>query len=229
MGKLLVKERELVVPGQELAEGMDYLPGEGSFREENMLISSRLGLFNLDGRLTKVIPLSGKYIPKRNDMVIGKVTEVGPSNWRVDIEWAFTATLFLKEGSKDYIPNGADLTKYYDQGDVIVAKITNVFNPRLIDLSMKAPGCRKLTGGRLIKVEPPKVPRIIGKQGSMISMIKDATQCSIVVGQNGIVWLSGPDFENEKKAVDAINMVAKLAHSEGLTDKVDKFLKEKTK
>ena len=68
MGKLLVKERELVVPGQEIAEGIDYLPGDGSYREENKLISLRLGLFNLDGRLTKIIPLRGKYIPKSNDI-----------------------------------------------------------------------------------------------------------------------------------------------------------------
>ncbi|MFH1376730.1 MAG: exosome complex RNA-binding protein Rrp4 [Candidatus Woesearchaeota archaeon] len=229
MGKLLVKERELVVPGQEIAEGIDYLPGDGSYREENKLISLRLGLFNLDGRLTKIIPLRGKYIPKSNDMVIGRIKDVGISNWRINIGWAFDATLFLKEGSKDYIPNGADLGKYYDIGEVIVAKITNVFSSKAIDLSMKAPGCRKLTGGRVIEVEPSKVPRIIGKQGSMISMIKDATECYITVGQNGLVWISGPSFEKEKLATDAIKKVEQLAHSEGLTDKISEFLKENKK
>lgn len=229
MGKLLVKERELVVPGQEIAEGIDYLPGEGTFREDDKLISLRLGLFNLDGRLTKIIPLRGKYIPKANDMVIGRIKEIGISNWRVDIGWAFDATLFLKEGSKEYIPNGADLTKYYDANDIIIAKIINVYSSKAIDLSMKVPGCRKLTGGRLIKVESAKVPRIIGKQGSMISMIKEATECYISVGQNGLVWISGSNFESEKIACDAIKKVEELAHSEGLTDKISNFLKERLK
>lgn len=229
MGKLLVKERDLVVPGQELAEGMDYLPGEGAFREGDKLISLKLGLFNLDGRLTKVIPLRGKYIPKKNDMVIGKITDVGLSNWRVNFGWAFEAMLSLKEGSKEYIPNGADLTKYYDSEDLVAIKITRVVNSKIIDLSMTAPGCRKLTGGRTIKVDPVKVPRIIGKQGSMISLIKNATNCYIVVGQNGVVWISGPDTKKEKLAVEAIKQVEELAHSEGLTDKISKFLEEKGK
>ena len=229
MGKLLVKERELVVPGQEIAEGIDYLPGEGSYREENKLVSLRLGLFNLDGRLTKIIPLRGKYIPKANDMVIGKIREVGISSWRIDIGWAFYANMFLKEGSKEYIQNGVDLAKYYDTGDLIVAKIINVFSSKAIDITMKVPGCRKLTGGMLIKVEPSKVPRIIGKQGSMISMIKEATECYITVGQNGLVWLSGPSFEKEKLAKDAIKKVEELAHAEGLTDKISQFLKENSK
>lgn len=229
MGKLLVNERELVVPGQEIAEGIDYLPGDGTFREENKLISLRLGLFNLDGRLTKIIPLRGKYIPKPNDMIIGRIKEVGVSNWRIDFGWAFDATLFLKEGSKEYIPNGADLNKYYETGEIIVTKIINVYSSKALDLTMKAPGCRKLTGGKIIKVEPSKVPRIIGKQGSMISMIKEATGCNITVGQNGLVWISGPSFEKEKLATDAIHKVEQLAHSEGLTDKISKFLEENSK
>jgi exosome complex component RRP4 len=229
MGKLLVKEREIVVPGQELAEGIDYLPGNGTFREENKLISLRLGLFNLDGRLTKVIPLGGKYIPKKNDMVIGRITDVGLLFWKVDIGWAFDATLFLREGSRDYIPNGSDISKYYDTGELIVAKIINVYNPKTIELTMKAPGCKKLTGGRLIKVGATKVPRIIGKQGSMISVIKDATKCYIVVGQNGLVWISGPSYEKEDLAAKAIKLVESLAHSEGLTEKVSQFLKENSK
>ena len=44
---ILVKERDIVVPGQELADGMDYLPSEGAFREGDKIISSKLGLFNL--------------------------------------------------------------------------------------------------------------------------------------------------------------------------------------
>ncbi len=39
MGKLLVKEKEIVVPGETLAEGMDYLPGSGTYREGEKILA----------------------------------------------------------------------------------------------------------------------------------------------------------------------------------------------
>ena len=48
-----------------------------------------------------------------------------------------------------------------------------------------------------------------------------------MVCQNGKVWIRGDDFEKEKKAVEAIKMIEELAHTEGLTDKIGKFLESK--
>ncbi len=229
MGNLLAKEREIVVPGQELADGMDYLPSEGAFRDGNKIVSFKLGLFNLDGRLIKVIPLGGKYIPKKNDTVIGRVTDVSFSSWRIDIGWAFDIMVHLREGSRDFIPNDADLSKYYGIGDLVVAKIINVASPKVVDASLKLPGCRKLGPGRVIEVEPSRVPRIIGKQGSMITLIKNATGCNVIVGQNGIVWISGESPEKERIAEAAIRKIEEEAHSEGLTDKINNFLSKESK
>ena len=226
MGKILVEERQLVVPGEELAEGIDYLPGDGAFREDDKIFAMKVGLAHLDKRLMKVIPLGGKYLPKEGDVVIGKVVDITMHGWRVDFGWPFFATIMLREGSRDFIPNGADLTQYYDFGDYLAFKITKVKGSKIIDGSMKFPGTRKLTNGRMINVQPTRVPRIIGKQGSMISLIKDATGCFIVVGQNGNVWISGGEPEKQLLAIRSIKLVEKEAHGEGLTDKISKFLKE---
>ena len=227
MSKVLAKEGSIVVPGEDLANGMDYLPGRGTYREGEDILSLIVGLFRVDGRLTKVIPLSGKYQPKRNDMVIGKVVDIMTGGWRVDIGYMFNAGISLKEGSRDFIPNDANLRDYYDCGDMVVGKIINMKGPKIIDVSMNMPGCRKLNGGRIIKVESSRVPRIIGKEGSMITMIKTATDCNITVGQNGLVWVSGQDAEKEHKAVNAVRKVNDEAPSKGLTDKIKKFLEGK--
>jgi len=209
---ILVKERNVVVPGEELAIGMDYLPSEGAFRDGDKIISSIVGLFNLDGRLVKVIPLGGKYIPKKNDTIIGIISDVSPNSWRVDIGWAFDIMVHMREGSREFIPNDADLRKYYAPGDLVVAKIIKYGSPKLIDASLKMPGCRKLGVGRVIDVQSSRVPRIIGKQGSMISMIKESTNCNIIVGQNGKIWISGEDHKMEKIAEAAIRKL-KLKHT----------------
>jgi exosome complex component RRP4 len=225
MSKLLIKARDVVVPGEGLAEGMDFLPSNGTYREGDRIFASRLGLVKVDGKVLKVIPLSGIYEPKRGDTIIGKVVDILMSGWRIELGGPYSAILGLKEGSSSFIAKGADLTRYYDVGDYIVTKITNVTTQKLIDVSMRGPGLRKLGEGNIIEVNSSKVPRIIGKQGSMISMIKNKTNCKINVGQNGVIWISG-EPEMEVIAIKTIKKIEKEAHTSGLTEKIKEYLEK---
>lgn len=223
---LLVKERDIVVPGEIIASGMDYLPAQGAFRDQDNIIASQLGLVSLSGRLIKIIPLSGKYVPRRGDVVIGKVINMSFNFWYVDIGCANDAVLPL-QGTSQFIEKGSDLSQYYTFGDVVIAKVNNVTRG-VVDITMKGPGLRKVTTGKLIKVTPSKVPRIIGKQGSMISLIKDKTGCKIIVGQNGVVWIQG-EPEMEFLVVKTLKLVEERSHLDGLTDEVTKFLENELK
>lgn len=224
MGNIIINDKQIAVPGEVLAEGMDYLPAGGVFREKDKIIASQIGVVNIDNRLVKLIPLTGCYNPKRGDMVIGEVVNITFSGWSIDIGHSNLAVLPIRDATSDFIERGADLSRFYNFNDTVVAKISNVSSSNLIDLTMKGPGLMKLKGGILIDVTPSKVPRIIGKAGSMISVIKEKTGCKIIVGQNGKVWIRGENFDNEKRAIDAIKMIEELAHTEGLTDKIGEFL-----
>lgn len=226
MGKLLVEDKTIVTPGEELAEGMDFLPAEGTSRDKDKIISSGLGLVSVNGRVIKTISVSGRYIPKSGDTIIAKVTNILMSGWILDIDSAYSAVLSIKE-AKDFIRRNEDLTRYYNIGDYIVTDIVMVTSQRLVDASMKNPGMRKLIGGRIINVNCHKVPRIIGKKGSMVSMIKNATDCSITVGQNGIVWINGSP-ENEIIVIKTIKKIEEEAHISGLTDRIKTFLEKET-
>ncbi|NQU99069.1 RNA-binding protein [Candidatus Woesearchaeota archaeon] len=231
MGKLLVKDKEIVVPGDVIAEGMDFLPSFGTYRTGEKIIANRTSLLSIDGKVIKTIPLAGRYLPKRNDVIIGRVFDILMSGWRMDINSAYSAVLMLQEASFKYIQKGADLTKFFAIDDYVVVKITNVTSQRLVDVTVKGPGLRRLEAGRIVKVSTHKVPRIIGKQGSMVSTIKDATGCRITVGQNGVVWVQG-EPEQEVLAVNAIKKIDENSHHSGLTDEIKKFLdsnKVKTK
>jgi len=227
MSEFIVKEKDIVTPGEILAKGMDNFPGYGTYRENEEIYSSRVGIVYIDGRAIKVIPLSGVYMPKVGDTIIGKVIDIAFSGWRIDTNSAYSAMLSLKDATSDYIVKGADLKQYHDLGDYITVKITNVTSQKLVDVSMRDPGLRKLTGGRLFRVNTNKVPRIIGKKGSMVSMIKNATGCRIVVGQNGIVWISG-EIESEFIAMDTIKRIEKESHIAGLTNTIKEYLEKKT-
>jgi exosome complex component RRP4 len=228
MAKLFVKPKDIVVPGEELAEGMDYLPGQGAYREKDKIIASRLGLVQVDGRAIKIIPLTGKYQPEKGDVIVAKVIDIAIAGWRLDTNSTYSAMVGMKDASTEYIERGADLTRWFTIGDWVVAKVINVTSQKLIDLTLKGPGLKKLGEGRIINVNPNKVPRIIGRGGSMVSLITASTKCQIVIGQNGVVWLSGaPNME--LIATEAIRFVEENAHTTGLTDRVSALLSTKVK
>jgi len=227
MGELKVKDKDIVIPGEILATGMDYLPAGAAIREKEEIVASHLGIVSLKDRLVKVIPLTGRYFPKKGDTVIGKIIDITFSSWIVEIGCSNRAVLNVRDATSDFIERGEDLRQYFTFGDYIVAEVLK-YSPTqgAIDLSTKGPGLHKITKGKIIRVTPSKVPRIIGKQGSMISLIKDATACRIIVGQNGTIWISGEDIGMEQLAEKAILAIEEKSHTSGLTEEIKKLLDE---
>jgi len=218
-------ERRLVVPGETIVEGDDYLPGDFTYKENEEIIASRYGLAEVNGRVVKIIPVSGVFEPRRGNNVIGRVEDINFSGWSVNIGGPYSAFLPLAECPRFINKNAIE--EFAGVGDLFNAKIWSVKRGS-VDLSLKSRGLGKLDGGRTIKINPHKVPRIIGKEGSMINLIKDSTRTEITVGQNGFVWLKG-DLEGERKAEEAINLIVEEAANDGLTEKVEKFLGAKVR
>ena len=216
-------KREIVVPGEKIVSGEDYLPGDNTRREGKDIFSSRFGLAETKGRLVRVIPLSGVYMPRRGNIVIGRVIDLTFNGWIIDIDAPYTGFLGVAESPR-YL-NKNDIQEFLDIGDMVACK---VYSPKRkgIDLTIKSRGLGKLEGGIIIQVNSNKVPRIIGREGSMIKVIKDSTNCDIIVGQNGIIWIKGNRPEDELKAERAIMFITSKPFLSGLTDKVKEFFEK---
>lgn len=215
--------RTVVIPGEIIAEGDDYFAGEGTEKIGPKVYARRYGLREESNNLIKVIPLSGTYIPRRGNIVLGKVVNMTFNGWVIDIGGADRAFLSIMEVPK-YV-NKDHLEEVLDMGDLVMAKIWAV-NRRGIDLSLKSRGLGRVDEGIVFKVNPHKVPRIIGKEGSMIKIIKDETNTHISVGQNGYVWIKGASVSEELFAKKAIMYVAERSYMSGLTDEVMKWFSE---
>lgn len=214
-------EKKVVLPGDEIIKSMDYLPGRNCFREGEVIYSKKIGVVYYKGRVIEVVPLSGIYMPQVGDMVIGRVEDFSHAGWKIDINCPYEAFLPLA-GVRGFIePSKTDISKIYDVGDVLYTKITEVSPQKNIRVTMKHPNARKFREGRVVKISSVKVPRLIGKNGSMINTIKEKTGCRISVGQNGFVWLQG---EKEDLAVMAINEIEKKSQISGLTEHIGKML-----
>ena len=212
---IYVKEKDLVVPGEILAED-DYYAGRGTFQENGKVCSNLLGLVSLRNKKISVIPLKSKYLPKKGDVVIGKIDDVRFSMWGVDINSPYPGIL---PASEVFGRDKKDLCRVFDIGDVLFLRIVDVDEVKKVKLGLKGRGMGKFKGGIIVDIAPTKVPRLIGKKGSMINMIKDKTGCKIVVGQNGLVWVKGKQ-DMEQIVKDTIKLIEKEAHTSGLTDRI---------
>src|SRR3989344_7455226 len=144
--EVLVKDKEIVVPGEKLAIGMSFLPGSGAYRDSEHIVAQRLGMVSVEGKVIKLIALSGKYLPKIKDKVVGKVIDVLMTGWRIELNSPYSSVMTLKDATSEFIARGADLRQYYELGDQVVCQIVNVTSPKLVDVSMRGPGIQKLRG-----------------------------------------------------------------------------------
>ena len=213
-------DRKVVIPGEVIEKGADYLPGEGTEKHGEEIVAIKFGLAEEFNKLIKVIPLSGGYNPRRGNIVIGKVDNITFNGWVIDLGVANSGFLPVSEVPK-YV-NKNDLEEVLDFGDMVVAQIFEI-NKRGIDLTIRSRGLGRLDEGIIIEVNPNRVPRIIGKEGSMISLIKTKTNCRITVGQNGLIWINGDKVEDELFAKKSILHVAENSFISGLTDEMTKW------
>lgn len=193
--------RQIVVPGEKVegrVEGFVYRDGDASY-------SAVFGIFEKKDDEGRVIPLHGKYIPIQGDYLVGVVTDVKFGGVTVDINSPYSAFLPTK--------------REYDWGDILSAKVLEINEVKSATLGDE----RKLAGGEMVEMSPVRVPRVIGKKSSMVTMIQEKTGSEIFVGRNGRIWLRGG---NSAKAIKTILKIEKEAHTEGLTDRIKEFLEK---
>lgn len=196
--------RKIVYPGCKLADRK--LSGRGIYYENGASYAALIGFF--DDEAGTLIPLEGAYEPEVGDLLVGFVSDIKPNGYR--IYTGLPNNTFMS--SKDF-------RDPLDVGDIIIAKVRDV--DELKDISLIDPVL--LRGGNVIRISPVKVPRVIGKKGSMLTQIKEATGSNIVVGKNGLIWISGG---NEYLATRAILKIEAEAHTSGLTERIAEFLKK---
>jgi len=198
----------ILIPGDNLKK-----KDNNSYERENNYYSKYILLVNED----KTTKLFGYYMPEVNDIVIGKVIDVLSNGWLVDINSPYIGKLSLKD-------IGMDPNDIYTYGDYILCQIVRMTKNKLIDLDIKKK--EKLNDGLILKVDPARIPRVIGKNSSMLNLIKQYLKIDIIIGKNGRIYLNG-DINEISKAVDIIRFIINNSYKRGLTEKVKEILENK--
>ena len=223
----MADKRKYVIPGDVVTTG-PFRPEQNVVLVGDKIISTTIGISEIYDDSVKVLSLTGKYIPKIDDLVIGKVISHTSLSWELDINSCYVGFLPAQDVfGRDFSAHADELTSKLKSGDLVAARIANFDRTRdpLVTISDRDLG--KIDSGDLVKISPSKVPRLIGKKGSMIQMIEMSTDAAVTIGQNGWVVVSCESTEGLLKAKKAIEMVNDKAHVANLTDQVKEMLDKK--
>ncbi len=210
-----------MLPGEEIAAA-GLKPGPGTYRVHGKTYASLLGFISRRPPIIRVVPLSGRYIPQTNDVVVGTVTDVQGTFWLLDIGAPRWAPLHMT-GTPWKIDFG-ETEQYLRVGDSVVVAVENLDATGRIGVTMNGDGLGKLEGGTIVTVSPARVPRIIGRGGSMISTLTNHTGAKIVVGQNGRIWVDGSD-DAIRRVQESLRLIEEEGQRRGLTERITSYLK----
>lgn len=218
------ERRKRVIPGDVITSG-SYRADQNTVLDGRLIVSTAVGVSEIVDDAVRVIPLTGKYMPRIDDMVVGKVTSHTSLAWELDINSCYVGFLPASDVfGRDFSARSDELASRLKRGDLVAARIANSDRSRDPLLTITDRDLGKIDSGELVEMSASKVPRLIGKRGTMIQMIETQTDSMITVGQNGWVVVACEDPNGLLKAKEAIAMVDRLAHTSNLTDRVRDML-----
>jgi exosome complex component RRP4 len=217
--------KSLVLPGEEIELGAAKA-GAGTHTDGGKTIATIVGLKIEHRGVVSVVPLSGVYLPRQGDTVIGQVVDLGPSNWSVDIGTASPAPLHVND--VPWKVDFGDTARYIAVGDTVLCKVLKLDEVRRVFLTLNGPGLRKLEGGQVVHVPYTTIGRVVGKAGATVEMLKRWTNCRIFAARNGRVWVDG-ELPDMGVAIGAVELIKREANSPRLSEILSAYLKENGK
>ena len=217
-----------VIPGEVIVSG-PYRAEQNTVLEGDRILATTIGLSDVHDGSVRVIPLTGGYYPKDDDLVIGKIISHSAMSWEVDINSCYSGMLPATDVfGRDFSSHSDDLSSKLRKGDLIATRIVNSDKTRDPLLTISGRELGKIDYGELVEISPSKVARLIGKRGSMIQMIESATRAQITIGQNGLIVIACEDSDGLLRAINAVELVEEKAHVADLTDRISEMLELKS-
>jgi len=227
---LYVQQRDIVLPGDLLAEGKIEANSVYIYREGNKYYSSIVGIVEVKEDKITLIPIEHAYIPKPNDLVVGLITDVGPTYWSVDINSPYEGQLPVGETLLRQTQATVDtLRKFLSIGDHVVLKVLSFDRLRDPVLSMRGKGLGKITDGKVIELSSRIANALLYKRRSLVEAVAKETETNIFIGNNARVWIVGKDSINEDLAVLALKKIEASDLSISTLELVELIRKEKEK
>lgn len=186
-------------------QGHDRARGHGTFVRDSTMYASVAGSVERVNKLITVRPPRARYVGEIGDVVIGRIVEVGPKRWKVDVCSRQDAALML---SSIHLPGAIQRRKsesdelqmrsFFAEGEMICAEVQSIFHDGGIGIHTRNLKYGKLVTGELLKVQSGLVKR------SRSHFLTFEWGVDVILGMNGCIWVGKVRKTSDQQDLDSI-------------------------
>ncbi|PHH76113.1 hypothetical protein CDD80_1781 [Ophiocordyceps camponoti-rufipedis] len=175
--------------------------GHGTYipPQTNDITSSLAGTLTKTNRLLSVQPLRARYAPEIGDLVVGRILQVQPKRWRVDVAASQLALLHM---SAINLPGGIlrkrtetdmlQIRSFFAEGDLVVAEVQQLHADGVAALHTRSLRYGKLRNGVFVAVSGARGNAVVRSKRQLWTVddpAHGAAPIEITLGVNGYVWI----------------------------------------
>jgi len=213
----------LVTPGEAIGASSGARAGTGTVKQGQDIISTKLGWVKENNGVLFVEPIHSSYLPRSGDLVIGIIESVRNNLWFAEVNGPFNGLLPMSLAPWK-VEFGA-AREHMDIGDVMLARVQEVDEAHNIVLTMKGVGLRKLKEGAVLELPVNLIKLIRNDNERILNVFKESSDCRIIVGDNGRIWVDG-SAENISMVRAGFDLMNKIGHQENVFDSINEFTKQ---
>ncbi|KAL6968380.1 exosome non-catalytic core subunit rrp4 [Sarracenia purpurea var. burkii] len=167
------------------------LKGHGTSELDGEVVATLCGVVERVNKLVYVRALRARYKPETGDIIVGRVIEVAPKRWRLEINFSQDAVLML---SSMNLPDGIqrrrtavdelNMRSIFEENDVVCAEVRGFQHDGSLHLQARSQKYGKLERGQLLTV-PPYLVKRRKQHFHHIEQYK----VDLILGCNGFVWV----------------------------------------
>ncbi|KAM7506695.1 hypothetical protein LguiA_017148 [Lonicera macranthoides] len=167
------------------------LKGHGTAELDGEVVATVCGVVERVNKLVYVRTLRARYKPETGDIIVGRVIEVAPKRWRLEINFSQDAVLML---SSMNLPDGIqrrrtaldelNMRSIFEENDVVCAEVRGFQHDGSLHLQARSQKYGKLERGQLLSVPPYLVKR---RKQHLHHL--EQYGIDLIIGCNGFIWV----------------------------------------
>ncbi|KAJ6812712.1 putative exosome complex component RRP4-like protein [Iris pallida] len=147
-------------------ELLNMVTGHGTSELNGEVVAALCGVVERVNKLVYVRSLRSRYKPEVGDIIVGRVIEIAPKRWRLEINFSQDAVLML---SSMNLPDGIqrrrtavdelNMRSIFEENDVICAEVRGFQHDGSLQLQARSQKYGKLTRGQMLTLPAYLVKR----------------------------------------------------------------------
>ncbi|KAK3130394.1 hypothetical protein QOZ80_6BG0492960 [Eleusine coracana subsp. coracana] len=168
----------------------NILRGHWTSDQDGEVVATLCGVVEWVDKLVHLRPLKARYKAKVHDMIVGRVIQISPGCWRLEIN--FKQHAVLKQQGRRTAVDELNMQSIFEENDVVYAEVHGFQHDGSPELEARSQKCGKLERGQLLMVPSYLVRHRKQHFHHLVQYGVD-----LILGCNGYIWVGEHVAVNE--------------------------------